>query len=188
GAHMNPAFTLTFWRLGKVSAWDAAFYSAFQFIGGVLGVLIVRLVAGPFLSHTSVNYVVTVPGVAGPWVAFMAEGAISFGLVMVVLVMTNHSALAPYTGLAAGFCVAAFIALESPFSGMSMNPARTVASALPANLWRAIWIYFTAPPLGMLLAAEVYLRFPRKVACAKLHHQNRFRCIFCEYHEARAKE
>jgi aquaporin Z len=67
---------------------------------------------------------------------------------------------------------------------MSMNPARTLASAVPAQLWEFLWVYFTAPPLGMLLAAEVYLRGKgvRAVLCAKLHHDNPYRCIFrCKY-------
>jgi aquaporin Z len=80
--------------------------------------------------------------------------------------------------------VATYIALEAPISGMSMNPARTVGSAFSAHVWTAWWIYFTAPPLGMLLAAELYLRVrgARAVICAKLHHQNDQRCIFrCGY-------
>ncbi len=64
---------------------------------------------------------------------------------------------------------------------MSMNPARTVASALPAQHWTALWIYFTAPLIGMLAAAEVYVRTKgmQIVSCAKLHHDNDTRCIFC---------
>jgi len=49
--------------------------------------------------------------------------------------------------------VATYIILESPLSGMSMNPARSFGSAVAARLWTGLWIYFTAPPLGMLLAA-----------------------------------
>src|SRR6266542_3514850 len=44
GAHFNPAVTLTYLRLGKVEAWDAAFYILFQFVGGIAGVLIASLV------------------------------------------------------------------------------------------------------------------------------------------------
>ena len=187
GAHMNPAFTLTFWRLGKVAPWDAAFYSLAQFVGGLGGVLAVAAVAATWLRAPSVNYVATLPGRAGPWAAFVAEAVISFVLVMVVLLFTNHRRAAPLTGLAAGLCVAVFIAFESPLSGMSMNPARTFGSAFLPHLWGALWIYFTAPLLGMLLAAEVYLRSGALVACAKYHHQNKFRCIFCEYQVARLR-
>jgi aquaporin Z len=64
---------------------------------------------------------------------------------------------------------------------MSINPARTFASALPSGIWTAGWIYFTAPVLGMLLAAQVYRGVsdssPR--ACPKFHHGTKQRCIFC---------
>jgi aquaporin Z len=65
-----------------------------------------------------------------------------------------------------------------------MNPARTFGSALSAQIWTALWIYFIAPPLGMLLASEAFsrLRTGRQVLCAKLHHDNDKRCIFrCGY-------
>jgi hypothetical protein len=63
---------------------------------------------------------------------------------------------------------------------MSMNPARTFGSAVVASLWTATWIYFTAPPLGMLAAAELYLRISGigRVYCAKLDHSGSARCIF----------
>ncbi len=64
---------------------------------------------------------------------------------------------------------------------MSMNPARTVGSALIPGLWTALWVYFLAPPLGMLSAASVYGRLKRGIDCAKYHHQNNKRCIFCDY-------
>jgi aquaporin Z len=79
-----------------------------------------------------------------------------------------------------------YITIEAPISGMSMNPARTLGSAFSAANWMAIWIYFIAPPLGMLLAAELYVRRfgVASVLCAKLHHDNRERCIFrCNYSE-----
>jgi aquaporin Z len=64
---------------------------------------------------------------------------------------------------------------------MSMNPARTAASAVVARVWTAWWIYFVVPPLAMLLAAEVHVRARgwARVGCAKLHHDSRIRCIFC---------
>jgi aquaporin Z len=71
-------------------------------------------------------------------------------------------------------------------SGMSMNPARTLGSAIFPHLWNSLWIYFTAPAVGMLLAAEVFSLFKDQVFCAKYHHQNSYRCIFCEY-QARRK-
>ena len=181
GAHINPSVTFTFLRLGKIKFWDAVFYITAQFTGAVLGVLLVARLLGTEVSDPAVRYVVTVPGPRGIWVALAAEFVIAFGLMSAVLYFSNHHRLASYTGLFAGLLVATYITLEAPFSGMSMNPARTVGSAFPPMIWDGIWIYLTAPPLGMLAAAEFYLwRHSRTgVKCCKLHHQNNKRCIFC---------
>lgn len=184
GAHLNPSVTLTFLRLGKVARWDAVFYVAAQVLGGAAGVAVAGLALGRLLDDPAVNHAVTQPGAPGVAVAFAAEVMISFLLMTVVLAASNTARLARFTGLLAGALVAAYIAVEAPLSGMSMNPARTLASALGAHVWRALWLYFVAPPLGMLLAAEAYrrLRGPRGVICAKLHHTPRLRCIFkCGY-------
>ena len=180
GAHFNPAITLTFFRLGKVEFWDAAFYSAAQFIGGLLGVIVSRLLLGGLVAHPSVRYAATIPGMRGVGMAFLAEVVISFLQMSLVLRLSNTPRLARFTGLFAGIMVATYISLEAPYSGMSMNPARTFASALPAQIWTALWIYFTAPPLGMLVAAELYVRQHgiHHVFCAKLHPHNNTRCIF----------
>jgi aquaporin Z len=175
---------LTFFRLGKIHSWDAFFYVAAQFAGGVAGMLLAAAILRPWIADPRINYVATVPGAAGAYIAFLAEILISFGLMATVLIVSNTVRLAQFTGLFAGALVAVYITLEAPISGMSMNPARTFGSAIPGEIWTAIWIYFTAPPLGMLLAASLYLRFwgPQGVICAKLHHQNDKRCIFrCGY-------
>ena len=180
GAHFNPSVTWTFFRLGKIEAWDAAFYTLFQFGGGIAGVLLASLTLGKLVAHQSVNYATTLPGPDGPIVAFLAEVLITFILMSVVLTVSNTKRLARWTGMFAGALVAIYITIESPISGMSMNPARTFSSAVGAHIWMSLWIYFVAPPLGMLLAAEVYQRIHASsaVACAKLHHHNNKRCIF----------
>ena len=124
---------------------------------------------------------VTVPGAGGVAAAFAAEAAIAFVMMSTVLVVSNGP-LARWTGLCAGALVVGYITFEAPLSGMSLNPARSLGSALPAMTWTALWLYFIAPPLGMLMAAEVFvsLRGAQAVHCAKLHHQNTKRCIFCQ--------
>jgi aquaporin Z len=182
GAHFNPVVTLTFFRLGKVAGWDAAFYVLAQCAGGLAAMMLVATILGTVVAHPAVNYVVTVPGPAGPGVAFLAELSITFVLMTVVLTVSNTPRVARFTGLCAGGLVALYVMLEAPLSGMSMNPARTAASAFPAALWTGFWIYLTAPPLGMLLAAELHRRQRRPVLCAKLDHDTTRRCIFrCGY-------
>ena len=189
GAHINPAVTLTFWRLGKVRTWDAVFYVLAQFIGGALGVSLVLALLGAAFALPPVSYVATVPGPGGALVALVAEAAISCVLMLVILLTTNTPRLMRLTGVFAGCLVALYITLEAPLSAMSMNPARTLASALPGSLWDGLWIYFAGPTAGMLLAVEAYrlLRRTPDVVCAKLNHHTHRRCIFrCGYAKAEA--
>ncbi len=191
GAHLNPVVTLTFFRLGKVKPKDAFFYVVSQFLGGVLGMGIAVGLLGGAIADPSVQYIVTVPGVGGVGTAFLAEMIISFGLMMMILMVSNHHRLARFTGLFSAILIVVYITLEAPLSGMSMNPARTLASAIAAQNWTAIWVYFTAPLLGMLSASELYIRVMgrRSVRCAKLHHQNDKRCIFrCGYRDVRREK
>jgi len=187
GAHFNPAVTLTFYRLGKIAPRDALAYIAAQFLGGALGMGLATLTLARWISHPEVNFVVTLPGKWGAGVAWLAEFVIAFLLMTVVLTVSNTPRLARFTGLCAAACVFLFITFEAPLSGMSLNPARTFASALAAYTWTALWVYFTAPLAGMLAAASAFqcFRGPNSIACAKLHHQNTRRCIFCEFQAAK---
>ena len=180
GAHFNPSVTITFFRLGKLARADALFYVLAQFAGATAGVFASSFLLNRWISHPAVNYAVTAPGAAGTAIAFGAELLISFLLMMVILFVSNSKTLPAFTGVIAGILVATYITLESPLSGMSMNRARTVGSAALSHTWKAWWIYFTAPPIGMLAAGELCLRLrgARGILCAKLHHQNDKRCIF----------
>jgi aquaporin Z len=181
---MNPAVTLTFYRLGKVRSQDALFYVLFQCMGGLIGVYLVALLFNTLFTQPPINYIVTVPGSLG-WVgALIGELTIAFIMMMTVLLTSNNPSLSRYTGLFAGCLVMLYITFEAPFSGFGMNPARSLASALPAQIWTAFWIYVIVPPIGMFLASELYqfLFGARAVKCAKLHHNNHKRCIFrCRY-------
>lgn len=181
GAHMNPSVTFAFWRLGKIRSKDVFYYTLFQCVGGILGVLLSVVLLGRAIQDPSVAYAVTLPGPGGVAEAFWAEFVISFLLMGVVLMASHTPALEPWTGLLAGTLVAFYILLEAPFSGMSMNPARTLASAIPSGIYRHLWIYMTAPPLGMLAAAEVFRQTTAgaSVGCAKMIHDSAQPCMFC---------
>jgi aquaporin Z len=180
GGHFNPAMTATFYRLGKVAFWDAVFYVIAQFFGATIGVAAAVNVLRGTPDNNAIRSAVTTPGAYGTVVAIVAESAISFTLMLTVLIISNHSMLARHTPYFVGLLYALFITFETPLSGMSMNPARSFGPAFHTAYWHAIWIYFIAPTLGMLAAAEVFLRSRRGVApyCAKLHHANSKRCIF----------
>ena len=184
GAHFNPSVTLTYLRLGKIRSADAAGYIVAQFIGGVAGVMIVMATAGMLAAAPSVRFAETSPAIGALGLAIVAEFAISFLTMTAVLVASNIRWLAPFTGVICGILVACYVTFESPISGFSMNPARSFASAVGAWDWQYLWIYFVAPPLGMLAASEVYVRVrgAGRVFCAKLNHSGPSRCIFqCDY-------
>ena len=158
GAHLNPSVSLTMLFIKKISFIDAIFYILFQTIGGSLGVLILKFFIPTFLSHPSINYIITIPGKAGLIAAVFGECIISFILMCSILIMSNSRCkrMANFTGIFAGFLIMCFVTFESPYSGMSMNPARTIASAIAAGIWKDCWIYFLGPPLSMLIAAYLY--------------------------------
>ena len=181
GAQMNPVLTLTFHRLGRSALHDAVAYTIAQFAGAALGVMVAAAFLGAALAAPGVMYVVTEPGMTGVAVAFASELVISAIMMTMVLRTTASERWKRYTGLIAGLLVATYITVEAPLSGMSMNPARTVASALAAHHWMSVWLYFAAPLLGMMLAAELFVRSRAHtpIPCGKLMHAEP--CLFCEH-------
>jgi aquaporin Z len=185
GAHFNPAITLTYLRLGKIARWDAIFYVVFQFIGGVLGVAVSALILGSSLAAPTADYAVTVPGRYGTAAAFFAELFMSMLLMGVVLWFSNRPSLANCTSSTWSESSSRFTFFSSrPCRALAFNPARTTGSAVFAHVWTAAWLYFTAPLLGMMGFAEVYLRIfgPAGILCAKLHPDPGYPCPFlCNY-------
>jgi len=181
GAHINPAVTLSFLRLGKVKPVDAMFYILAQFVGGTVGVLLVWAALGSAFSESPVRFVNTLPGHAGIATAYLTEVAMAFGLMLMIATALSWPRLMPLVGLFAGIMVASYIAVLAPLSGMSINPARTFASAAPSGELGFLWLYFTAPVLGMLAVVEFFrlARLGHGWFCAKLNHDDAYRCIHC---------
>ena len=183
GGHINPAVTLAFWRLGKVPGHDAAAYVVAQFLGAVAGAYAAGVAWGALT--TGVQYAATVPGEgytrAG---ALAAETFMTFLLVFTIFVCVNKPRLAARTGLIAGTLVALLVTIEAPVSGTSLNPARTLAPAILASNYTAIWVYFAGPIAGALLAAATYRgQWGQQTVCAKLYHTEKYPCPFetCSY-------
>lgn len=184
GAHFNPSITLTYFRLGKIGRWDAVFYVFFQFIGGCMGVGVSALCLGSVLADPAVDYAVTIPGKYGTAAAFGAEFLMSALLMAVVLWFSNRPRIASYTSYLVGVLITFYVLVFAPVSGFRINPARTTGSAIFADVWTAIWLYFVAPIAGMMLAAEVHLRVYGidKILCAKLHPDPNYPCpFFCQF-------
>ncbi|GAA4391319.1 MIP/aquaporin family protein [Hymenobacter koreensis] len=172
GAHINPAVTLGFWQLGKISLPDALWYVVAQVAGGVSAALFWKAVLGHWYAHPAVHYVQTQPppGPNGWWLAFGAEFAITFGLMLVILSALHSQRLKKLTGWLVGVVLALYIVFESPYSGMSLNPARSLASAVAAGNFHGYWIYLVATCAGAWLATVLFLRWRhgQPLSCAVL--------------------
>ena len=162
GSHINPAVTVTFLRLGKMCRYDAMFFIIAQIIGGTIAVYLMQSLIGSPLISAPVNSVVTAPGIYGTAPAVLVEFIIAFITMSMVLFTTSNDKLKKYTRIFAGCLVCTWVIVAGPISGFGMNPARSLASAIPANIWTAFWIYLLVPFAGMLSAAEIFLLVQKK--------------------------
>lgn len=181
GAHINPAVTWSFYRLGKIAWWDAIFYTVFQFLGGIVAPLVLLALIGEPFAHEKVKYATSQPGEAGTAVAFAFEFAMSFVLMLVLLLAINSERWEKKAGAFAALLIAFYIAFESPYSGMSLNPARSFGSALTAGQWKSMWLYFVAPVLAMLLATELFLWMRRRGTVGRADAGDEARCLVCDF-------
>ena len=156
GAHINPAVTLVFFRLNRMCRYDALFFVIAQVLGGTLAVYGMRLLMGKLLTDPPVNSVVTVPGTGGWLAALGMEWLIAFVTMSMVLFTSSSKRWQSSTRIMAAILVCTWVMVAGPVSGFGMNPARTLASALPSGIWTHYWIYLLAPVTGMLAAAETW--------------------------------
>ncbi|MGQ0737884.1 MAG: aquaporin [Bacteroidota bacterium] len=164
GSQINPAVTVTFFRTGKMCRYDALFYAIFQMAGGMAAVFLMQGLMGSILTDAPVNSVTTVPGKHGKLWALITELIVAFTTMNMVLFTSQNEKLKKFTRIFAACLVCIWVTFAGPVSGFGMNPARSLASALPADLWTAFWIYLFIPFAGMLLAAEFYLFVERNKA------------------------
>ncbi len=116
-----------------------------------------KFALGGWFAHPLVDFGVTKPKPPhGSMSAFVAEFIISFVLMFVVLIVISSKRLEKYAAPVSGILIVLYLIVELPFSGMSLNPARSFAAALAGNKWEHLWIYFVAPPVAMLIAAEIF--------------------------------
>ncbi len=163
GAQINPAVTWTFYKLGKINFIDALFYTFAQFAGAVIAAQLLKHFTGGLFGHPLIDFGVTKPKPQyGTMTAFAAEFIISFILMLVLLFAGSSKRFEKKIAFISGVLIAAYLIFEIPFSGMSLNPARSFAGALAANEWKHLWLYFVAPFLAMLLAAAIFLRWTKK--------------------------
>ena len=150
GGHYNPAVSLGLYLDRRLTVPDLLGYWTAQFLGGI-GAAIVLLVA---TSQDDVALTATIPSSNGT--AFVVELVFTAIFVSVILQSSKSSRYGGSALIAIPLTLLAVHFAAVPFSGSSVNPARTFGPALVGNEWTGIWIYFVAPPLGAVLAWLVH--------------------------------
>lgn len=151
GAHLNPAVTLGFLFAGRFEAKRVLPYWVSQLIGALLASLCLR-----FLFGAENGLGATLPrGTATQ--AFMLEVVLAAILMFVILgVSTGSKEVGTMAAIAIGGVVALEALFAGPICGASMNPARSLAPALVGGHLDAVWVYLTAPFLGVALAVPLW--------------------------------
>jgi aquaporin Z len=150
GAHINPAVTLAFWLESKIAWRDALAYVAAQCLGGILGA--VPLLAWGRLG-ASIDYGATLVGAGFPvWQALLGEVVATALLVLAIFITAAHAPTRRFTPWTLPPLFAWLVWWESPISGASTNPARSLGPALIAGQWHGFWIYVVGPAVGAALA------------------------------------
>lgn len=156
GGHLNPAVTLGFFSLHKITLLRAVMYVLAQMVGAVVGTGLMRAVTpsdvNAALGPTVINPEITVTQ------GLIVELILTFQLVLTIFATVDSKRPSPGGSgpLAIGLSVFLGHVTGINYTGASMNPARTFGSAVVGGEWSNQWVYWVGPILGGILAAIVY--------------------------------
>jgi aquaporin Z len=150
GGHFNPAVSLAMFLDRRLPSNHLIAYWIAQFLGGILASLILLLAT----SQDDVASTATVPSSDGT--AFVIEFVLTAIFVLVILQSSISGRFGGSALIAIPLTLLAVHLAAIPYSGSSVNPARTFGPDLVGNVWTGIWIYFIAPPLGAILAWAIH--------------------------------
>jgi aquaporin Z len=172
GCHINPAVTAGMLLTQKIKPTDAAGYIIAQIVGAIMASGLILLIAmGSPGSHglglVSNGYGLHSPGQYSLSAAFATEVTLTMFLVITVLGSTDVKAPVGFAGIAIGFVLVSIHLVGIPITNASVNPARSIATAVFAGGWalQQLWLFIVAPLLGAAIAAGIYrlIRIPSEV-------------------------
>ena len=168
GAHINPAVTLAFRLMGKLDLPTTLRYIGAQLIGAVVGSLPLLLWGA---MGRSVAFGATLPGPGIPLsMAFLGEMVTTFAMIALLAVFLGFRKLRPFTPAILPPLYAIMVWAESPISGTSTNPARSLGPSVISGHWQGWWIYWLGPIAGMLLAVLACSFLAKRIEVAKLYY------------------
>jgi len=153
GSHVNPAVTIGLAAVGRFPMPHVPWYIGAQVVGALLASLLLRLVYGDQSDFgvTQVNQAIS--GLDGFVLELVATAIFVF---LFVAVATDKRVPPAAVGLAIGSALLAVMVVTGPVTGGSVNPARSLGSAIAAWSFADLWIYLTAPFIGAVIGAVVY--------------------------------
>ncbi|CAI0408469.1 unnamed protein product, partial [Linum tenue] len=160
GGHLNPAVTIGLLFGGHITVVRSAFYWVIQLLASSAACLLLKYLTGGLVVQ--VTPVHTLASGVGYGQGIVWEIVLTFSLLFTVyatMVDPKKGSLDGFGPLLTGLVVGANILVGGPFSGASMNPARSFGPALVAGVWTDHWVYWVGPLIGGGLAGFVYENF-----------------------------
>ena len=169
GCHINPAVSLGCLLDKRMSLKDFIFYVLAQLIGGFAGAMLlfgIAKMAGYNLLGNACNGLVGIEEKFGNYLgAILVEVVLTCIFVYVILAVTDgkNEGVGKKAGLIIGLTLTLVHLLGIGFTGTSVNPARSIATAFgalifngDANPLKVVWIFIAAPLLGAVCAVLIY--------------------------------
>ena len=154
GCHINPAVSISLLVAGKMTFKECIRYIIAQVIGAFVGSLILALLLGGFGSLGANGLV----GDTTIWVALVVEVILTFIFTTTILGVTDKKENGHTTGIVIGLTLTLVHLFGLPFTGTSVNPARSLAPAVlqGGDALCNVWIFILAPIVGAILAGLFY--------------------------------
>ena len=153
GGQFNPAVSLALLATGKMPARDTILYVLTQLAGATVAAFLCGMVFGEKAVADGTPVLTNLGNGAG----IVMELILTFLLVFVIFgVAVDKRGPNVMAGLLIGLTVTLDILFGGPYTGASMNPARSFGPALIGQRWDAWWVYWIGPIIGGVLAGLIY--------------------------------